>query len=232
MENIGLEVIKGYIDNVVYYNDGNDYAVLEIATDEGLLVTAVGTLPIPIEGERVVLQGNWIYHKEFGKQFSVETFEKMLPEGTEGILQYLSSHTVKGVGPVTAEKIVRRFGEDTFDVLENHPEWLADIPGITMKKAATICESFREQNGLRGVVMFCKDYMGMGEAAKVYKRFGAGAVGVIKDNPYILCTGDYSVSFETADKIAMSIGFSKDDPLRLVYIENNNRKELKQWFYV
>ncbi len=216
MENGNTDVIKGYIENVVYYNEGNDYAVLEIATEEGLLVTAVGNLPIPIEGERVVLQGSWIYHKEFGKQFSIDTFDKMLPEGTEGILQYLSAHTVKGVGPVTAEKIVRRFGEDTFDVLENHPEWLADIPGITLKKAATISESFREQNGLRGVVMFCKDYMGMGEAAKVYKRFGAGAVGVIKDNPYILCSGDYSVSFETADKIAMSIGFEKDSPLRLI----------------
>ena len=152
------ESIKGTIENVVYYNEETDYAVLEVSLTLGLYVTAVGTMPIPAEGECVVLNGKWGYHKEFGKQFVIESFEKTLPADVEGILQYLSSHVVKGVGPTTAKKIVDRFGSDTFDVIEHNPEWLVDIPGITMKKAAAISESFREHNGLRGVIMFCKDW--------------------------------------------------------------------------
>ena len=209
------EVLKGVIENVVYYNDGNDYAVLEVSLENNLLITAVGTVPIPFEGENVILTGKWGYHKEFGKQFVIESFEKTLPKETEGILQYLSSRTVKGVGPVTAKKIVERFGEDTFEVIETHPEWLADIPGITMKKAAAISEAFIEQNGLRDVVMFCKDYMTIPEATKVYKRLGPGAVGVIMKNPYVLCEGEYGISFAQADRIAMSLGFEPDCSYRV-----------------
>ncbi|MBQ3017137.1 MAG: ATP-dependent RecD-like DNA helicase [Clostridia bacterium] len=220
------EVVRGTIDNVVYYNDANDYSVLEIETENNLIITAVGTMPIPFEGERVVLRGKWGYHKEFGRQFVIESFEKTLPEETEGILQYLSSRMIKGVGPATARKIVERFGEDTFEVIETHPEWLADIPGITMKKAAQISESFMEQNGLRDVVMFCKDYMSVTEATKVYKKLGAGAVGLITKNPYILCEGEYSISFTQADDIAMSLGFARDNSFRvkagITYILNYN----------
>ncbi len=209
-ENSVTETVRGIIQNVVYYNEGNDYAVLEISDENDLLITAVGNVPIPFEGENIVITGRWGYHKEFGKQFMIETYEKTLPKETEGILQYLSSRTVKGVGPATAKKIVERFGKDTFEVIETHPEWLADIPGITMKKAAAISESFLEQNGLREVVMFCKNYMSIQEASKVYKRLGSGAVGIITENPYILSSGNYGISFEQADEIAMSIGFSPE----------------------
>ena len=210
------EVLQGVIENVVYYNEDNDYAVLEILCDgSGLIVTAVGNMPIPFAGENVVLRGSWTYHKEFGKQFSISSFEKTLPKEIEGILQYLSARTVKGVGPATAKKIVDRFGIDTFDVLENHPEWLADIHGITMRKAAEISKSFCEQNAQRGVIMFCKDYMTVPEATRVYKRLGAGAVGMIVENPYILCDGDSSISFARADEIAMSLGFEFDNEFRI-----------------
>lgn len=207
--------LKGTIENIVYYNQDTDYAVLEITANDGLLVTAVGTVPIPAEGECVLLRGKWGYHKEFGRQFVIENFEKMLPIEIEGILQYLSSHVVKGVGPTTAKKIVDRFGADTFEVIENHPEWLADISGITMKKAAIISESFREQNGLRGVMMFCKDYMSVSDAAKIYKKLGNGAVGLITENPYILCEDEYGIPFTAADELAMSIGFRPDSEKRV-----------------
>ena len=230
MPNVGeqsnAEVINGTIENVVYYNDGNDYAVLEILTESGLIITAVGTVPIPFEGECVVLRGKWGYHKSFGKQFVIESFEKTLPKETEGILQYLSSRTVKGIGPVTARKIVERFGADTFEVIETHPEWLADIPGITMKKAAKISEAFLEQNEMRDVVMFCNDYMSITEATKVYKKLGSGAVGMITKNPYILCEGEYSISFSQADNIAMALGFASDNSFRvkagIAYVLNYN----------
>ena len=205
-----LEKLEGAVENIVYRNENNDYTVLEISTDEDTLVTAVGTLPMTFEGERVTLVGRWCYHKEFGRQFAFESYEKSLPEEVDGILQYLSSRSVKGVGPVTALKIVNRYGKDTFDVIENHPEWLADIPGITMKKAAQISESFREQTGIREVMIFCRDYLGTGEITKVYKALGAGAVGILRDNPYILCTGDFSIGFEKADSFAKSLGVAPD----------------------
>ena len=120
------------MENIVYRNDANDYTVLELNCD-GLLVVAVGEISAVSEGEILILRGNYTWHKDFGKQFAFISYERFLPTEIEGIIQYLSSRTIKGVGPVTALKIVNRFGTDTFDVMENHPEWLADIPGITMK---------------------------------------------------------------------------------------------------
>lgn len=210
------ETVKGIIENVVYRNENNDYTVLEIVNESSDLITAVGIIPMAFEGENVILKGHWSYHKEFGKQFCFDSYEKNLPDEVEGILQYLSSSTVKGVGPVTALKIVNRFGIDTFDVIENHPEWLTDISGITMKKAAVISASFREQTGIRGVMMFCKDYMGAGEVTRVYKKLGSGAVGIIKENPYILCDEEYGISFEKADAIAKSLDVSPSAPVRIL----------------
>ena len=209
------ETLIGTIENVVYRNESNDYTVLEIGTDSGELVVAVGIIPMAFEGEQIELRGNWTYHKEFGKQFAFDSFEKKLPVEVDGIYRYLSSRTVKGVGPVTAMKIVNRFGTDTFDVIENHPEWLTDIHGITMKKASAISESFREQTGIRGVMMFCKDFMGASDITKVYKNFGAGAVGIIQDNPYILCNSEFGISFEKADAIAKSLGAAADSASRI-----------------
>lgn len=210
------ESLSGTIENVVYRNESNDYTVMEIVDEENNLVCAVGIIPMAFEGERVVLCGRWTYHKEFGKQFAFDSFEKTLPEEVEGIIQYLSSRTVKGVGPVTALKIVNRFGTETFDVMEHHPEWLADIPGITMKKAASISESFREQTGIRGVMMFCGKYMGAADVTRVYKKFGTGAVGIIQDNPYILCDGELGITFEKADAIARSLGQALDSRNRIL----------------
>ena len=207
--------IKGVIENVVYHNDANDYTVLEIVDADNTLITAVGIMPMAYEGENVTLTGSYTFHKEFGRQFSFDAFDKTMPEDIDGILQYLSAKTVKGVGPVTALKIVNRFGSETFDVMENHPEWLADIPGITMKKAALISESFRAQSEIRGVMMFCKDYMNKGEITKVYKRFGAGAIGIIRDNPYILCDDELGISFGAADEIAKTLDIAPDNENRV-----------------
>ena len=146
--------IRGVIESVVYRNENNDYTVLEISDESSNLITAVGVMPLAFEGENVILYGSWGYHKEFGRQFVFDAYEKTLPKEIDGIVQYLSSKTVKGVGPITALKIVERFGTDTFDVIENHPEWLTDVQGITMKKAANISASFREQTGARELVMF------------------------------------------------------------------------------
>ena len=211
-----MEKITGTVENVVYRNENNDYTVFEIVDEEDRLITAVGIIPMVSEGENVVLDGQWTYHKEFGKQFSFVSYEKSLPKEIDGIIQYLSGKTIKGVGPITAVKIANRFGMDTFDVIENHPEWLTDISGITRKKAIAISESFREQSELRGVMMFFKDYIGTGEITKVYKQLGASAIGLVRDNPYILCSGEYGISFDKADAMAASFGFSLDNDMRVI----------------
>ena len=216
MEELKLsETVSGVVENVVYHNDSNDYTVFELIDEADKLITAVGVIPSLTEGECVVLQGQWVYHKDFGKQFSFVSYDKSLPKEIDGIIQYLSSRTIKGIGPVTAAKIVDTFGLDTFDVIENHPEWLADIPGITLKKAATISESFKSQTELRGVMMFFKDYIGTSEITKVYKKLGASATGIVKDNPYILCDGEFGIPFEKVDAMAASFGFSSDSEIRI-----------------
>lgn len=211
-----LETISGIIENVVFRNDSNDYSVIEIVDSESLLITAVGIIPFPSEGESVTLRGYYTYHKDFGRQFSFSSYEKTLPESIDGILQYLSSRTVKGIGEVTALKIVNRFGENSFDVIENHPEWLADIPGITMKKAAAISESFKEQSGIRGLMMFCKDFMGSAEITRVYKAFGKDALNLIRENPYVLCEGEVGVSFEKADTLAKRLDVEPENKSRVL----------------
>ncbi len=212
--------ISGVIENIVFHSDQTDYTVLELsvtnAEGEAELITAVGSLPPSGEGECLVLRGSYTRHPEYGRQFSFTSYEKSLPKAVDDILKYLSSRTVEGVGPVTALKLVNRFGADTFEVMENHPEWLADIPGITMKKAAKISASFREQTDLRRVVMFCRDYLGTGESARVYKSFGAGAVGLIEKNPYVLCDESCGIPFSKVDAMAASLGYPAEGEERIV----------------
>lgn len=220
MAQSGETEISGVIESIVFHSDATDYTVLELSVSAGegetLLVTAVGTLPPSGEGECLTLRGSYTRHPEYGRQFAFTSYEKSLPKAVDDILKYLSSRTVEGVGPVTALKLVNRFGADTFEVMENHPEWLADIPGITMKKAAKISASFRASTEMRQVVMFCRDYLGTGESARVYKAFGNGAVGMIKENPYLLCGESCSIPFDKVDAMAASLGYPREGEHRLV----------------
>ncbi len=215
MADIQNEIVSGVVETVVYRNEKNDYTVLELTGDDDSMITATGILPYVSEGEEVILYGKWTTHSTYGRQFAVDTYEKRLPSDIHAILRYLASGAVRGIGPATAAKIVNRYGTDSFEVIESHPEWLADIPGISLKKAAAISESFREQTGVRAVMLFCRDYFGANAATRVYKKFGAGAVGMIQDNPYCLCDGTLGIGFEKADAIAASLGFEKESFLRL-----------------
>ncbi|MBO5670613.1 MAG: AAA family ATPase, partial [Clostridia bacterium] len=131
------------------------------------------------------------------------------------ILRYLSAGNVKGIGPRTAARIVEKFGTDTFDVLANHPDWLSDIPGISLKKAAAISESFAQTAGVRAVMMFCRDFFSPAAAVKIYKRWGVASVDRLKENPYLLCADIDGIGFTSADKLARSIGFPADSELRI-----------------
>lgn len=211
----GLLSIEGSVEKIIYQNEENGYTVCEIFTPSDELFTLVGNMPYLSEGETISALGNWVNHATFGKQFKVEFYEKQLPATETAILKYLSSGAVRGIGKVTAQRIVSQFGADSFEVIEHNPQWLAEIPGISPKKAEQISASFTAQFGMRNVMMFCREYFGPTTAVRIYKKWGNGAVERIKQNPYILCGEIYGVGFEKADAIAKDLGIKKNAPERI-----------------
>ncbi len=209
-----IEELKGTVEHLIYVNDDNGYTVMDFGLEDDI-ITACGILPYIGEGDSLILRGNWTHNPKYGRQFKVEAYERDMPADAAAILRYLSSRTVKGIGPKLAERIVSAYGDETLDVLENHPEWLADLPGISRKKAAEIGEDFRAKSGLRSAMMFFRDYFGAAMTVRIYKQYGSGAVDIAKKNPYRLCNEVEGVGFERADQMAMALGLENDAPERL-----------------
>lgn len=211
----GMETLWGSIDEVVYHNDENDYTVLSLIGNDGHLVTAVGKIAYVAAGEDVTLYGTWVRHAEYGEQFAFDSYERELPTGKRAILRYLSSRVIKGVGPVTAARLVDKYGEETFDVIEHHPEWLTEVAGISARKAAEIHDSFMEQTGIRALMMFCRDYFTTPVISRIYKKWGSAAVERLKENPFSLCGEVYGVTFEAADRLASALALDPESPDRI-----------------
>ena len=209
------ESVSGTVDSVIYSSDETGYTVCEIEDENGLPAVLVGTMPYIAEGDTITAAGRWTNHPTYGRQFKVEMYEKTLPGTENEILRYLSSGAIHGIGPKTAAKIVERFGEDTFDVMENHPDWLAELPGITLKKARAVSESFADIAGARNVMMFCADYFGSTTSMKIYRKWGGKAVDMIRNNPYRLCDDFSGIGFRRADSIASACGITQDSKDRL-----------------
>ena len=205
-----IETLEGSVEYVIYSNEENGYTILEMVVGKGEIVTAVGVMPYVGEGENVKAYGKWVHNPKYGRQFSVSSYEKVMPADEVSILRYLASGAIKGIGPKTAQKIVDLYGEDSFDVIENHPEWLSQIPGISMKKAIDIGESFQKSAGMRSTMMFFRDYFGATLTMKIYKRWGSKSVEMAKTNPYVLCEQIDGIGFEKADNMARSLGFDRD----------------------
>ena len=167
------------------------------------------------EGDLVRLRGKWEQNARYGRQFRVSEYERELPSDVAAIERYLASGAVRGIRLKTAHKIVAQFGEDTFDVIENHPDWLAEVPGITAKRAQEISESFKKQSDMRGTVMFFRDYFGPELTMRIYKRFGSDSVETAKKNPYSLCGEVQGIGFDKADALARSLGCPQDSPERV-----------------
>ncbi|MBQ4317462.1 MAG: AAA family ATPase, partial [Clostridia bacterium] len=210
---MGELYLDGVIEDVIYSNDENGYTVCVINCG-GEPITLVGIMPYIGEGETIRVQGEWQVHSTFGRQFRVDYFEKKLPTTSSAILKYLASGAIKGIGPVTAERIVERFGEDTLDVIENNPRWLCDIKGISPKRADDIHKNYVEQFGMRTVMMYCNEFFGPALSVKIFKAYGSAAIDIIKTTPYRLCDDITGIGFEKADRVAMSLGFSPDCPER------------------
>ncbi len=208
-KNDGLEKISGTVEGLIYQNEENGYAILDFGTEQNELITVVGTLPYIGEGDELTLWGRWVHNPKYGRQFRAEQFEKSLPSDAAAILRYLSSRVIKGVGPKKAQKMVDLFGEDTFDVIENHPDWLTQIPGISRKAAGEISEEFKRQAGVRRVMMFFRDFFGATLSVRIFKEWGNSAVEIAKENPYRLCEEIEGIGFEKADTLAERIGFDR-----------------------
>lgn len=193
--------ITGVVEDITFQNDANGFTVLDISVDNDLL-TAVGVMPGVCAGETVTLTGTYTTHPSFGRQFKVTAFSRCMPETSEQIYKYLASGVIRGVGPKKAMAIIERFGEDTLDILENSPEELSVIKGISQDQAKNIGEDFKRQYAMRSVMLGLEKYsFTPAECIRIFKKLGIQAVQKIEENPYCLCSLGMGISFERAEEI-------------------------------
>ncbi|MDZ5130073.1 SF1B family DNA helicase RecD2 [Clostridium perfringens] len=210
-----MEALNGIVESIVFKSSDTGYTVIKFR-ENNIIHTAVGVLPHVKEGQNLKITGSWVNHSQFGKQFKVEECEEILPTSKDGIEKYLSSGIIQGIGPVTAKKIVNKFGEDTLNILDNNIERLKEIEGIGRKKLETIIESYREQRELKNITIFLQTHgLSVNQCLKIYKKYGASSVDTVKNNPYILCDEVSGIGFKTSDKIARSLGIEIDSPFRI-----------------
>ena len=217
----------GEIESIVYRNDENGYTVIELIGEDSM-ITATGIMPLVNIGESVKLFGTFKNHPTYGEQFAVTAFERSLPESMDGILKYLSSGAVKGIGPATARRLVLEFGPDTLSILENEPYRVAKLRGISEKKALEISEQLKSMIGIRELMIYLSAYsVSPNTAVRIWKRFGNNSIELIEENPYVLCEEGIGISFETADMIALSREHPKDSRVRvraaLAFVLSHNR---------
>ena len=207
---------EGTVHSVIFQNAENGYTVLRLLTEEGEAVTVVGCIPCAAPGEHLTVNGVVEQHPQHGEQLRATELERSLPEDEEEIFSYLSSGVCKGVGPATARNIVERFGAETFDILEQEPERLTGVRGVTARKAQEIAQSFRLHMGLRRLMAFLARY-GLPPvlAMRLRQRYGDGALEKVRANPYLLSGDDCGVAFSVTDEMAMSMGMPADSGQRL-----------------
>ena len=210
-----MEKLAGYVEHIIYRNAENGYTVLNLVIGEEE-ITCVGIFSAIAEGENIEASGEYTEHPTYGKQFKVESFEEKAPEDEEAIERYLGSGAIKGIGLAMAARIVRRFKEDTFRIIEEEPERLAEIKGISQRKAMEIANQVNEKRDLRQAMIFLQQYgITMNLAVKVYQAYGQEVYGIIKENPYRLADDIEGVGFRTADEIAARVGIRMDSDFRV-----------------
>ncbi len=208
---------SGEVLGIIYQNELNSYTIAEMYIDELEDVkTIVGYLPFIVEGDNLKIIGRFVEHKEYGEQFKVETFEKIMPKTLDSLERYLGNGTIKGVGPATARKIIKEFGEDTIEVIKFAPEKLSIIKGITKDKALEISESFIESFDVWQIVGFLQKFnIGIENAKRIYDKLGIDAINQIKDNPYVLIDLVRGVDFRQIDKMALELGTEETSKNRI-----------------
>jgi len=207
--------ISGIIEKITFKNQQNGYTVCTVRVGREH-ITVVGTLPFISIGDNVKFTGKFTVHAVYGEQFQAEYYETVAPKTVAAILRYLSSGIIKGVGPATAERIVEKFGSDSLDIIQNSPDDLAVIKGISLEKARNISEEYKKQFGIRDLMLMLNPYqISMEKCICIFQRLGTASVEKIKQNPYILCTDDIDLPFEKVESIALDLGISQDNEMRL-----------------
>ena len=218
------EVLRGVIERITYHNEENGYTVAKLLPEKRPRhafgrereVAIVGNMVGINVGESVELTGRWTIHGDYGKQFAVQTVRMVLPATVAGLEKYLGSGLIKGVGPVMARRIVKHFGMETLEIIEQDPERLQETPGIGRKRVQMIMHAWAEQRAIKDVMLFLQSHgVTTGLATKIYKTYGDEAIGIVKQDPYRLAQDIYGIGFLTADKIAQGLGMAPDSPQRV-----------------
>ncbi len=210
-----MEKITGYVEHIVYRNAENGYTVLNLVSGEDE-ITCVGIFSSIAEGENIEAEGEYTEHPTYGEQFKVARFEEKMPQDREAIERYLGSGAIKGIGLALAARIVRRFKEDTFRIIEEEPERLAEVKGISENKAQEIAYQVNEKRDLRQAMIFLQQYgISMNLAVKIYQTYGQEVYTIIRENPYRLADDIEGVGFRTADEIATKVGIKMDSDFRV-----------------
>ena len=211
------EMLVATVERITYYNEENGYTVAQV-TPEGreYTVTAVGSLLEVSPGESLRLYGQWTNHPRYGRQFQVERYNTVLPATVAGIEKYLGSGLIKGIGPVTARRIVRRFKLETLRIIEEEPRRLREVLGVGKRRVALIEKAWEEQKAIKEVMLFLQSHnVSTSHAVKIYKTYGDASIDVVRNDPYRLARDIYGIGFLTADKIARELGLAHDSPQRV-----------------
>ncbi len=213
-----LAQVEGVLERITYANEETGYTVARVDTGRGGndLLTVVGALLGAQPGESLRLHGRWGSHPQYGRQFVVENYTTVLPATVQGIQRYLGSGLIKGIGPRFAERIVERFGVDTLEVIENEPGRLIEVPGLGPKRTKKIAAAWEEQKAIKEVMVFLQGVgVSTSLAVRIYKQYGDGSIGVVKNEPYRLASDVWGIGFLTADRIAQAVGIPHDSPERV-----------------
>ena len=210
-----METINGYVEHIIFQNKENGYTVLNLMT-EGEEITCVGMFKGLTQGETITAQGEYVEHPVYGSQFKVSTYQTVAPKDSVSMERYLGSGAVKGVGTALAARIVKMFGEDTFRIIEEEPERLAEVKGISQRKAREIAIQMEEKKDLREALVYLQQF-GISNtlAVKIYDTYGMKLYNVMKENPYQLAEDINGVGFKIADEIAAKIGIHTDSDYRI-----------------
>ena len=210
-----MEELTGYVENIIFRNTDNGYTVLDFVADEDL-VTCTGIFPVIGEGENLLLKGDFVDHPTYGRQFKVASYEVEAPADELSMERYLGSGAIKGIGPKLAARVVKKFGADTFRIIEDEPERLAEVKGISITKAMEISDQIVGAKDIRNAIIFLDKYGLHGhKAIKIYNRFGNEIYNVIQNNPYKLADEISGIGFKTADEIASQVGIKVDSEFRI-----------------
>ena len=210
-----MEEYKGYVEHIIYRNEENTYTVFEVNCEDGIL-TCTGFPPAISEGESCIVAGEVVHHAVYGDQFKVDTYRVIPPENSQAMLRYLSSGAVKGIGQALAARIVKRFGDETLRIMDEEPERLAEIKGISERKAREIAAYMAEKRDLRDAMLFLQQYGVTNRVAlKIWKTYGERMYTVLKENPYQLAEDIFGIGFATADEIASRVGISTQSEFRI-----------------